>query len=419
MSATRLETEPILFADAEIGAGSRTAGGSRAWWRHVRRWWRQETTPLVEDEAIGADSLQGRPIRLVLPLVLPVLTIAALVVLREPDNIVGVICLAFGAVAIGYGVLADGVEQRSERGAVWIPLVNTAVYAAIISIELWCFLTIEHPRPYAHWIIFFLYFLLIGAAGLSDDPKQPVCAGIFSILGYGIVMSLFTGVVEAGSSEMAAATAPQFEWAGNAAKMALLGGATFTGAASAHRGRAVRRLSLRDGLTGLLNRRAFDRCLAHLARQAEQSELPMTIAMIDIDHFKRLNDVHGHQTGDAVLRWTGAWLQRSFRTTDVVSRYGGEEFVVAFVDSGDVEVLTGRLEALRAGIARTTLRASGTDQQIRVTVSIGIAQVPLDGSDLDAVLARADERLYLAKQAGRNRVEAGPAVRSADEAEDA
>jgi diguanylate cyclase (GGDEF)-like protein len=177
--------------------------------------------------------------------------------------------------------------------------------------------------------------------------------------------------------------------------------------ASAARGRALRRISLRDGLTGLLNRHAFDQCLERVARRAERSRGSMTLAMIDIDHFKRLNDALGHAAGDAVLRWVASWLLRCFRTTDVVARFGGEEFVVAFLDS-DEEGLRPRLETLRQGIASTRLRHVASDAEIGITVSMGIARFPDDGARVAEVLARADDRLYAAKRAGRNRIVSGP-----------
>jgi diguanylate cyclase (GGDEF)-like protein len=214
------------------------------------------------------------------------------------------------------------------------------------------------------------------------------------------------GAAAAGTSPMAVATAPQFEWVGNAAKVGMLAAATFTAATSARRGRSVRRLCLRDGLTGLLNRHAFDHCLEHLARRAERTDLPMTIAMIDIDGFMQLNDAHGRASGDAVLRWVAWWLKRSFRVSDLVCRYGGDTFVVAFVDSDNLVVLASRLESLRGEVEQTQLYTNA-DAELDVTVSIGMAQAPRDGAAFEAVLTRAGERLAEAKQAGRNRIEFG------------
>ena len=171
--------------------------------------------------------------------------------------------------------------------------------------------------------------------------------------------------------------------------------------------RRIRQPDLRDGLTGLLNRHAFDRCLDFVNKRSEHAGKRMTVAMIDIDHFKRVNDNYGHAAGDAVLRWLASSLDRSFRTTDLVARYGGEEFVVAFPDS-DAEALEDRLELLQSSVAATRIRLQGEANDIALTTSIGSACMPQDGSRVEELLARADERLYEAKRAGRNRIVATP-----------
>jgi diguanylate cyclase (GGDEF)-like protein len=178
---------------------------------------------------------------------------------------------------------------------------------------------------------------------------------------------------------------------------------TMMAAASAWRGQAIRRLSVHDGLTGLLNRRAFDARLALESERVRRSGAPLSVAMIDVDLFKRLNDLHGHAFGDEVLRWIGALLRETFRTTDVVARYGGEEFVVVFVDSA-ADGVVARLDRLRERIAGAALHPAGKGEVVRVSVSVGVARWPQDGLEVDALLAEADRRLYLAKQAGRNRV---------------
>ncbi len=373
--------------------------------RRALRWLKRQTASRVEDEVVGVGRARS-PVRLVLPMVSPVLLVPAVLLLREPENVGAFVALVAGAFAIAYGALAD-VADRRMRNPFWLQLFNSLVYAGLISAVLWAFVTLEHPRPHSHWIVFFLYFLLIGASGLSDDPRQCVGAGIFSVVGYLVLLPFLDQAAAGGASPMAARLAPEFEWVANSAKIALMVGATVLASASARRGRALRRMSLRDGLTGLLNRHAFDQCLERVAHRAERSHGSMTIAMIDIDHFKRLNDGHGHATGDAVLRWVASWLLRCFRSTDVVARFGGEEFVVAFLDSDD-EGLRPRLETLRRGIERTRLRHLESGSDIRVTVSMGTARFPVDGDSVAEVLACADERLYAAKRAGRNRIVGGP-----------
>jgi diguanylate cyclase (GGDEF)-like protein len=373
------------------------AGGAPRRRRGLRRWW---TSLMLEDEVLEPVSDRRTPLRMVLPALAPVMAIGAVLVLREPDNLVAILSVGAGGVAIAFAALMSLVERRLER-PFWLQIGTVAFFAALISMLMLVFLTLEHPRQHAHWIVFFLYFLLIGSVGLSDDPRQPICAGLLCIAGYLAVLPVVAYAARSGSSPMAARVAPELEWVANAARVALLAAATVLGAASANRGRAVRRLSLRDGLTGLLNRHAFDRCLERMACRAERRGTPMTIAMIDIDYFKRLNDTHGHAAGDAVLRWVGSWLRYSFRSSDVVARYGGEEFVVAFLDT-DAEHLTDRLEALRRGIQQSSLRDPDGGSEIRITVSIGIARMPADGDQVREVLCCADERLYQAKAAGRD-----------------
>jgi diguanylate cyclase (GGDEF)-like protein len=183
---------------------------------------------------------------------------------------------------------------------------------------------------------------------------------------------------------------------------------TLVAMASARRGQAVRRLSVRDGLTGLLNRRAFDACLASEGERARRSRLPVSVAMIDVDLFKGLNDTYGHAFGDEVLRWIGQLLRQSFRSIDLVARYGGEEFAVVFVDA-EAGGLVERLDGLRARVAATDVRPAGSAKPVRVSISVGVASWPADAADVQGALATADERLYQAKGSGRNRVVAGAA----------
>lgn len=368
--------------------------------RAIRYWWQQQRVSHIEDNADESERSRVS-VRVVLPLVFPVLTVLALLVWREPENKVAFISLVYTTVAIVFAIAAEALDRKLSH-PVWIQIASGAVYAAIITALLLTFVTVPHPRLHTHWIIFFLYFLLIGGMGLSNDPRQAICAAAFSVVGYlGVVMLLHRAA--AAGSPMAISLAPEFEWVANSCKLGLLVATTFLATTSASRGRTLRRTSLTDGLTGLLNRHAFDQCLGVVARRSQQSGCHMTVAMIDIDHFKRINDTYGHVAGDAVLRWTASWLKRSFRSSDLVARYGGEEFVVAFTDS-DAEQIEERLELLRRGIEGSTLRQGSDGPDITLSISIGTARTPRDGETPDAVLARADERLYEAKRSGRNRI---------------
>ena len=158
-----------------------------------------------------------------------------------------------------------------------------------------------------------------------------------------------------------------------------------------------------DGLTGIANRAAFDERLDKELAFAVRHGAPLSLALLDVDHFKRINDAHGHPAGDEVLKSVAGTLSRTLRTEDVVARYGGEEFVVIMRDLelAGASVLA---ERLRAEIAARPVEAAG--QTIRLTVSSGVASLACCGPEADkaAIVAKADARLYLAKQGGRNRV---------------
>jgi diguanylate cyclase (GGDEF)-like protein len=159
----------------------------------------------------------------------------------------------------------------------------------------------------------------------------------------------------------------------------------------------LRTQALRDPLTGLYNRRYMEDVLERYANLAERNESALSLLMIDLDHFKRLNDEFGHAVGDAVLCEVAAAIIGSVRPCDVACRYGGEELVVLLPDCGKVEALA-KAELLRGRIERLS-ENHGT----RITASFGVATIP-ETSKTASALFDADAALYLAKQAGRNRV---------------
>ncbi len=174
---------------------------------------------------------------------------------------------------------------------------------------------------------------------------------------------------------------------------------------------ALGRAARKDALTGVANRAAFDARL-DLEVQRAQSGDGFAVVMLDIDHFKGLNDRFGHQAGDAVLRWLGALLRQAARKGDFVARYGGEEFVAILADA-EADGATVWADRLRSAIG--TVQAPVVD--ITVTASLGVAAwVPGEvGPD---VIGRADRALYRAKATGRNRVVADQAGAAARETED-
>ena len=129
----------------------------------------------------------------------------------------------------------------------------------------------------------------------------------------------------------------------------------------------------------------------------------LTLAVIDVDRFKLLNDTHGHTAGDRVLEAIGGILRGSFRQSDTIGRCGGEEFVVILPEA-NIAAATQKLETLRELIASTPIALNSRGETVVVTVSAGLARLPEDGLDAVKLFARADERLFQAKREGRNRV---------------
>jgi diguanylate cyclase (GGDEF)-like protein len=156
-----------------------------------------------------------------------------------------------------------------------------------------------------------------------------------------------------------------------------------------------------DALTGLQNRRTASAAISALIRMAERLGKSFCLVQIDIDHFKRVNDVHGHIAGDAVLRRLGDMLRRRFRDEDVIARWGGEEFVLGLFSldrDGGIDRIAEILRRFRAE------EFAGEHEPFSLTFSAGVAEYPTDGADLESLYVSADKALYAAKAAGRDQV---------------
>ena len=159
-------------------------------------------------------------------------------------------------------------------------------------------------------------------------------------------------------------------------------------------------LSRTDELTGLLNARAFVEHAERLVALAHRQQRPLTVAYIDLDNFKAVNDTHGHARGDAVLIAVADVLRRTTRASDVVARMGGDEFVVLLPDASGAAA-RGILERLRAEAARHLVNVAGG---VAVTTSVGGVTFDVPPEDLDALIRRADHVMYAAKAAGKDQV---------------
>lgn len=392
-------------------AASGMAGGplrAAPLWRRVQGWWRDLVRRSAEDELVARSQRGAHSTRALAFCFIGAVAWLPVIAQRRGEGNV-----AEGLVAIislaAVCECASFLTERAFPRVRWHLLLKVTAYAAFIGLGTWAVLIASDAVSYSrHSIIFLIYLLLIGTSGLRDDPRVPLCAGLASILSFLTVAALVPEIAAHSLPGKAAALRIDFDGTSQISRCVILLCVTAMGTASSKRGRAVRRLSTRDGLTGLVNRAVFDACLEREVARLTRTGGPLSLAMLDLDDFKRINDEHGHAAGDEVLRFVAELLRTSFRASDLVARYGGEEFVVAFVDGAD-DHLAARLDVLRARIADARLRVGTSGEIACLSVSGGIASWPADGPAVADVLAKADERLYRAKRAGRNRVVAGDA----------
>ncbi|MCB1781007.1 MAG: GGDEF domain-containing protein, partial [Candidatus Competibacteraceae bacterium] len=163
---------------------------------------------------------------------------------------------------------------------------------------------------------------------------------------------------------------------------------------------ALREQAIRDPLTGLFNRRYLDETLPRELHRCRRNGEPLTVAMLDLDYFKKFNDDYGHEAGDTVLRAVGGLLQRFLRSDDLACRYGGEELVL-ILPGATLSTAQGRMEELRQAVMQLHLQHRDNELPA-ITVSIGLAMAEPEETDACALLSRADAALYQAKEQGRN-----------------
>ncbi|HYF66011.1 MAG TPA: diguanylate cyclase [Herpetosiphonaceae bacterium] len=169
--------------------------------------------------------------------------------------------------------------------------------------------------------------------------------------------------------------------------------------------------AIRDSLTNLFNRRYLEEVLEQALQRAKRNHLPLGVMMLDVDHFKRINDTLGHAAGDMVLRELARFLQTAVRGEDVVCRYGGEEFALILPDAA-LEIVQQRAASICQAVRGLRLTYNGQELNA-LTISIGVAAYPIHGPTSEMLIRSADDALYAAKRAGRNQVCLAPPQRLA------
>jgi diguanylate cyclase (GGDEF)-like protein len=379
------------------------AAAARTPWNHFRRRWAEWMVGRPEDLLIAglwtaSESRAALYLGLLMLLLLPAMIGLGL----GPSDAAGRLVLVAAAVAAVFSASEVEVQRRS-RGVALLPVIAGLVYGIAVSSVFAAVLWAELPGVWTrHAIVFLIYPLLVLATGLRGDPRLSVATGVFCSLGFLAVVSA-APMLAADDPAKAADLARQLDGTNVGIQLLILACATAFGTSSAARERTLRRFAHCDPLTGLIRAETFERCLEREARRSVRADLPLSIALIDLDRFRQINEAHGHAFGDAILRWVADLLRESVRNTDLVARLPGERFCVAFLDS-EHPALVGRLEALRREVAEVQIQRTGLAEPVRLTISAGFARYPREGTDVNEVMRIALERLHAAKRGGRDRV---------------
>ncbi len=304
------------------------------------------------------------------------------------------------------------LSLRRGRWRPWVSFASSAFDVSMVTTALVSFYLVSSPLAALNSTVTFeMYFLAITATSLRYDARVCIVAGSLAIAQYGAIWLVAALAHELGDPALSTTNGPYIP-VDLLTRLILLGIATLLAVTLVRRAQRLLYLAARDRLSGLFNRRHFDRALADAVAIAGRTAQPLSLAILDIDHFKQINDVHGHAVGDLAIRAVADRLLGAMRRTDVVARYGGEEFVVLMPNTPPDGALQ-RIEAIRAELASAPVPfAAGL--AVPLNFSAGVAGMPSDGSAVrsrasggvvtpEALLIRADERLLAAKRSGRGR----------------
>jgi diguanylate cyclase (GGDEF)-like protein len=308
------------------------------------------------------------------------------------------------AVTLGAAILALAIwiSLRRGRWRPWISFGSSALDVSLVSLALVTFLVVGSPLVALNSkVTFEMYFLAITATSLRYDARVCLLAGALALGEYGALWAWSALRYDLSDPAYTAVSGP-YGPVDLATRLILLAIATILAVTIVRRAQRLLYLASRDRLTGVFNRGHFDRALAAALESAGRSGQPLSLALLDLDRFKAINDLHGHAVGDRALCELADRLSRAMRRTDMVARYGGEEFVI-LMPGTPPEAALARVEALRREITAAPMPL-GEDRLLELSFSAGVAGTPADEVPTPkALVASADARLLAAKRAGRAR----------------
>ncbi len=356
------------------------------------------TDPALIDAGAAGELLVAR-VRFWLSVVIVLVPVMSLIVNpRGPENLI-----ALGATLISF--LAAAVILRVVRSSTRVPRLGviTSVFdVTLVSGTQLAFLLMGMPSTAVNSrTAFMAYFLALGATCLRWDVRICITAGALAVVQYLGIVTVAAWQWPALPSEDVIGHG-QFDWGQQFGRVVFLAAFTVVAMAIIRQSVRLRFTSTHDALTGISNRAYFEERLEEELLRSRRSGLPVSLALVDLDHFKSVNDVHGHEAGDAALRSIAGVLRSAVRGSDIVARWGGEEFVLVLPETGSNDAFR-KVDLLRAAVAASAIRLPN-GETIRLTLSGGVAASPTDGDALRELFAAADERLRQAKASGRDRV---------------
>lgn len=332
--------------------------------------------------------------------------IAALLLLLPLANALSGATLRETLIGLAGAVLINLFAQvwlplaRRARRYRWLPFATSAFDVSATSLLLAVLAVHEIPAGLNSVAIWCGYLLAIMLTALRGDGRTTLLAGSLAVLQYGALAA--AGILGASPEQLISSEYGAVTWSTQLQRLLLLGVVTLVTAAVVYRMQRLVEMSGIDGLTRLPNRTWLLHRMPRLFDAAREDHNSLTLALINLDHFKRVNDDAGHHVGDRVLRHVVGVLRETAEPGEWLVRLGGEEFVLVMLKP--IGTAWERVDAIRRIVASRPFEAERGADATRMTFSAGLAAYPQEGTDLSGLLGRADQRLQQAKREGRNRV---------------
>ncbi|MDB4899681.1 MAG: diguanylate cyclase [Gemmatimonadetes bacterium] len=356
--------------------------------------------PVLTDAGAAGELLVARARLLFATLILVVPLVA---VVRDPSLPEHWIGTAAATSSVALSTLVLVLVRRGWRPR-WLGIVTCLYDVTLVSAVLASFLVVGVPHMAINSrVTFEVYFVALAATCLRYDRRVCMITGIVATVQYVVIVLAANRFFALDSALYAPFPYGTFSLGDQLGRIILLLVMTVLSATLVDRTERLRVLSTHDSLTGLYNRAYFDERLVEELLRARRYGRPISVAIVDIDRFKQVNDQYGHVSGDACLRAFANQLRESVRRTDIVARYGGEEFALILPETTP-EDAQAKLDRVREEIHEHTIELPRNGAALKVSFSAGVAGMPTDGERADELVTRADARLLAAKSGGRNRV---------------